>query len=249
MKKFLVSLICFMCLIGINNVCAIEGEDVNTEEKPPVTEEVEPTPGDDKKDEEEKPPVEVPKEEEPKEEPKPEEKPEEVVDKKPEQTTPNNVQTPTTTVPKNNTTTDPKRANVPKSNVNVSEDNITIEITNIDDSTKEKIVGSKLQIQDVNGKVIYEWETTSETHVIDKIEAGTYYLVQLSVPEGYKLKEEKIEFTVGSESIKLEISNETLKTNSKTVLTSNSILLFVAMFDIALGIGIVTYVKKFKTEK
>lgn len=247
MKKFLVSLICFMCIIRINSVSAIEGEDTNIEEKPPVTEEVEPTPGDDKKDDEEKPPVEEPKDETKEDEPKHEEKPEEVVDNNPVQVAPNNTQTPK--VPQKNTATDPKRSNVPKSNVNVSEDNIAIEISNIDDSTKEKIVGSKLQIQDATGKVLYEWETTSETYVIDELDAGTYYLVQLSVPKGYKLNEEKIEFIVGSEPIKLEISNEMLKTDSKVVLTSNSILLFVAMFDIALGIGIVTYVKKIKTEK
>lgn len=244
MKKFLICLICFMCIFKINSVKAIDDvntdveENQNVEENQPSTEEP--------AEEENTPNTEDPNpaEETPADISPSDENLDSNVNQ--DQTTQDTVQPPTTT---NYTTynTEPRRATVPKSTVS-DEGNIKVEISNIDSATKEFIIGSKFQIQDENGNVLHEWESTAEAYVIDDLGEGKYYLVQIEVPDEYKLLEEKIEFLIENESLQLEISNELIK-EEKKVLGSNSILLSVAMFDLALGIGIATYVKKNKTTK
>ena len=133
-----------------------------------------------------------------------------------------------------------------------------VEIYKITAENKKPLSGASLEIQDENGNVVEycldedngiiacKWVSTEEPYEIEGMPNGTYYLVETAAPEGYTLNSKKKEFIVdGSAAIvKVEMENEV---EIPDTLSAKSALLFlVAMFDIALGIGIITYVKKNK---
>lgn len=133
-----------------------------------------------------------------------------------------------------------------------------VEIRKINATDNSLLKGARLQIQDKDGNVIkdekgkaYEWVTTEESFVIEGLEVGTYYLVEISAPEGFELNKEKLPFTVDQKNkvIKVEMKNELEVEVPNTLSSRSALLLAIAMFDIALGIGIVTYVKKNKIEE
>ena len=148
----------------------------------------------------------------------------------------------------------------------VKRPNIDYSTTIIDNGTKrveisilgkndELLSGIKFQIQDKNGNIFYEEETTNEVFVFEEMELGTYYLVQLNALDGYSENSEKVEFMVSkdSEIVKVEVKNK-LKSEEKPKKQKDvfgmeaPLLCSIAMFDIALCIGIVIYVRKNKTK-
>ena len=72
----------------------------------------------------------------------------------------------------------------------------TVEISKKDATTSEELPGAHLVVKNSEGKVIDEWVSTSEVHIIKNIKAGTYTLTETIAPEGYVLSESTIEFTV-----------------------------------------------------
>ena len=72
----------------------------------------------------------------------------------------------------------------------------TVEISKKDATTSEELPGAHLVVKNSEGKVIDEWISTSEVHIIKGIEAGTYTLTETIAPEGYVLSESTVEFTV-----------------------------------------------------
>ncbi len=72
----------------------------------------------------------------------------------------------------------------------------TVEISKKDATTSEELPGAHLVVKNSEGKVIDEWVSTSEVHIIKGIEAGTYTLTETIAPEGYVLSESTVEFTV-----------------------------------------------------
>jgi len=72
----------------------------------------------------------------------------------------------------------------------------TVEISKKDVTTGEELPGAHLVVKDAAGKVIDEWVSTSEVHIIKGIEAGTYTLTETIAPEGYVLSSSSIDFTV-----------------------------------------------------
>ena len=134
----------------------------------------------------------------------------------------------------------------------LTEDNQEIEtVLKIKNITKdnEYIVGSVLQIQDENGFVIDQFTTSSEEYTIENIEDGTYYLVQISVPNEFDLNPDRISINISEGINNAEILNE------RSIIlpgdmSSNSILLIsMAMLDITIVIGVIVYVKKNKVKK
>lgn len=124
---------------------------------------------------------------------------------------------------------------------------------------KKPLLGASLEIQDASGNVVEyckdennsavacRWTSEDDPYEIEGMPNGTYYLVETEAPEGYVLNTEKVEFVVDGTKplIKVEMEN---KVQIPDTLSAKSALLFViAMFDMALGIGIITYVKKNKT--
>ncbi len=86
-------------------------------------------------------------------------------------------------------------------NINASMDvklNIVteVQISKIDATTSEELEGAHLVVKDSNGKIVDEWTSTKEAHVIKGIKPGKYTLTETIAPEGYILSTETITFEV-----------------------------------------------------
>lgn len=144
----------------------------------------------------------------------------------------------------------------------IMEDELTkVVISKLDATGKNELPGATLEIQDKDGKIVKycgkdgnsecKWVSTDKPYEIKGLPIGTYYLIETIAPEGYVLSNEKIEFIVTDEAkvVKVEMKNELEVEVPNTLSSRSALLLTIAMFDIALGIGIVTYVKKNKIEQ
>lgn len=134
---------------------------------------------------------------------------------------------------------------------NTTKKSYKLTIYSVDLETKENLSGTKLQIQDEEGNIIYEWTSSNKEQVIDDLDEGSYNLVVVSNVEGYKAKKDKIAFTVDYDKEQMTLKVENTPTlDIIKVLNSNSILLIsIAMVDMAIGIWIVIYVKKNKVKE
>lgn len=144
-------------------------------------------------------------------------------------------------------------------------DNINkITISKLNSADKQLLAGATLQIEDTEGNVVKyctdekgnkgaecKWVSTDKVYEIEGMPLGTYYLVEISSPEGFELNSNKIEFVIDSkdEVIEVIMENQLEVKVPDTLSSKSSLLLAIAMFDIALGIGIITYVKKNKVEE
>ena len=80
--------------------------------------------------------------------------------------------------------------------LSVTDEDTKIEISKQDITTKKELEGAKLKITNKDGKVIDEWTSGKQTHMIKNLTAGeTYTLTEITAPDSYKLSENVI-FTV-----------------------------------------------------
>ena len=135
-------------------------------------------------------------------------------------------------------------------------------ISKINAFTKKELPGATLEIQNEKGEIVKycsdeeknnecKWVSTEESYVVEGLPNGTYYLVETIAPKGFVLNKEKVKFTVdGKTAISyVQMENE-LEVEVPDTLSSRSVLLVaISMFDIALGIGIINYVKKNKYQE
>ena len=80
--------------------------------------------------------------------------------------------------------------------LSMTDEDTKIEISKQDITTKKELEGAQLKVTDKDGKVIDEWTSGKEPHMIKNLTAGeTYTLTEVIAPKGYKVAE-SIQFTV-----------------------------------------------------
>ncbi len=84
--------------------------------------------------------------------------------------------------------------------VEMEDDSTKVEIQKISEATGKPLAGALMQILDRKGKVVEEWTSTIEKHIlIARLTAGeTYVLHEVSAPDGYLAAEDR-EFTVSTD--------------------------------------------------
>ena len=153
-------------------------------------------------------------------------------------------------------------------------DIIKVTISKTDATGEKEIKGAKLSILDKNGKVLKKcifddennlitysdsdeakactWVSTDKSKIVEGIPIGKYYLVEELAPTGYTKSSEKIEIEVtedGAVKDKIVMKNALEVKVPDTLSGKSALLLAIAMFDVALGIGIYIYVKNNKVEE
>ena len=125
----------------------------------------------------------------------------------------------------------------------------TLEILN---SKKEKIAciikndkGEKETLKEC------KWVSKDKPTYVLGLESGKYYLSETIAPEGYELNKNMVEFEIKADGsvTEVEMKNELSVKVPDTLSARSALLIAISMFDIALGIGIITYVKKNKVEE
>lgn len=128
--------------------------------------------------------------------------------------------------------------------VTMIDDVTKVSILKIDAATGTPLVGAKLRIELEDGTPVgEEWVTDGNPKVFTKMAFGTYYLVEVEAPEGYVLQEERQSFTISQTAPEQEIVIEN-HVVPNTAAAKSALLISFAMFDVALGIAIILYVRK-----
>lgn len=156
---------------------------------------------------------------------------------------------------------------VTSNEIDVTNDLTETVISKVSVVTNKELPGATLQILndkkekmscvilDENGKkqTLKEcsWVSGEKPIEVVGLAKGKYYLVETIAPKGYVLNETAVEFEVKADGTTTNVvmKNDLEVEVPDTLSSRSALLLAIAMFDIALGIGIVTYVKKNKIEE
>ena len=123
-----------------------------------------------------------------------------------------------------------------------------VEIKNVNEDN-DYIEGSKFQIQDENGIVLYEFTTPKNIFVVEGLEKGNYYLVQTNVLSSYTLNTEKMLFSVKDDIVYLNFINKNVEILPGSMTSLSILIIFMGMLDITILIGVIVYVKKNKIKQ
>ena len=122
----------------------------------------------------------------------------------------------------------------------------TVEILKKDVVSDEMVVGAHLQLLDKDGKVIEEWDTTEEAHVIKGLLTDTEYTVkETKAPNNYLIGEQ-VTFKLEKDEARREIIvyNTPIVHVKNTAANASTIMIVVGGVLIVAGIGAVIFVKK-----
>lgn len=70
--------------------------------------------------------------------------------------------------------------------IEMFDDHSKVIIRKIDGDSNKELLGARLLLKNLEGKVLYEWTSSSEAHKINGIKAGTYIISEEKAPEGYE---------------------------------------------------------------
>jgi len=82
-----------------------------------------------------------------------------------------------------------------------------INVKKVDNETNQVVVGAVLKITDSTGKTVkldgkeLEWTTEATAKKISGLKIGTYYIEEVSAPDGYVLSNEKVVFSVDDKGV------------------------------------------------
>lgn len=102
---------------------------------------------------------------------------------------------------------------------------VVINITKVDQETKQPLAGATMQIKDSAGEIVYKFVTGTEAEILTDIEYGTYTLEEVAAPAGYIKSDRIVKFTVDEDHESHQIIFENAKevpvpdTASKTSIT------------------------------
>ena len=113
----------------------------------------------------------------------------------------------------------------------ITNDAITATISKTDIANSAELPGAQLQILDEKGTVKYEWISTTEPHVIERIPAGNYILVETQEPAGYVLNKEQLAFSIDNYG-KIKVGNDTVE---KVVMTNEKTKVKISKQDVTNG--------------
>ena len=151
--------------------------------------------------------------------------------------------------------------------IKISNELTTTKISKISAVNSKELPGATLEILNSKKEKISciikndkgEKETLKECKWVSKdkptyvlgLESGKYYLSETIAPEGYELNTNMVEFEIKADGsvTEVEMKNELSVKVPDTLSSRSALLIAISMFDIALGIGIITYVKKNKVEE
>ncbi len=128
---------------------------------------------------------------------------------------------------------------------NSKEETTKVRISKQDITSKEELPGATLVIKDKSGRVVASWVSTNEPKYIEGLAEGDYTLTETIAPDGYKLSENTINFTVQKDGTVQTVIMYNEKYNVPiTDLNVNSGMVVGAAVIMLLGTGLVFYAKR-----
>jgi|GEM_PF-265470 len=131
--------------------------------------------------------------------------------------------------------------------LSMTDEDTKIEISKQDITTKKELEGAKLKVTDKDGKVIDEWTSGKQPHMIKNLTAGeTYTLTEVIAPKNYKVAE-SIQFTVKDTGVaqKVVMYDELMPVVKKVKTGDNSqIAFYMILAGLSICIFGVIYAKK-----
>ena len=123
---------------------------------------------------------------------------------------------------------------------------VVINITKIDQETRELLPGAVLVVKDSKGKEIAKFTTTDKPYVLLNIENGTYTVEEISAPAGYIKSDQVVKFTVDEE----HMTHQIVFINAKEVYVpdtaSTASIIIVILGIVITGLGISYIIKNEK---
>lgn len=143
-------------------------------------------------------------------------------------------------------------ANAPTPDITIVNSTTKVIINKINSSNNKPVSGATLEVRDASGNQVASWVSNGTSHEILSLPYGTYTIREKAAPNGFKLNEEEISFTLDDahKTITLSFANDPIIEVPKTALNMSKTIINIGLLLIAIGGGLVYYnVKHPKNEQ